>query len=107
MVAISVAMYMIDTPLLVVISVAMYMTDDIAEHFEQSSSCNFTKFLGGVPCLERLIGHIYFTKVRAKRWLYFFFIHLRTLEHFFLLPGIFLISGQMVLMLLFCPSICV
>lgn len=52
-----------NTPLLVAISVAMYMTDDIAEHFEQSSSCNFDKFLGGVPCLERLIGHIYFTKV--------------------------------------------
>lgn len=52
-----------NTPLLVAISVAMYMTDDIAEHFEQSSSCNFIKFLGGVPCLERLIGHIYFTKV--------------------------------------------
>ncbi|CAK9157354.1 unnamed protein product [Ilex paraguariensis] len=54
-----------NTPLLVAISVAMYMTDDIAEHFEQSSSCNFDKFLGGVPCLERLIGHIYFTKVRC------------------------------------------
>ncbi|KAA8532813.1 hypothetical protein F0562_033070 [Nyssa sinensis] len=51
-----------NTTLLVAISVAMYMTDDIAEHFEQSSSCNFDKFLGGVPCLERLIGHIYFTK---------------------------------------------
>ncbi|KAL0424828.1 UNVERIFIED_CONTAM: F-box/FBD/LRR-repeat protein [Sesamum radiatum] len=51
-----------NTPLLVAISVAMYMTDDIAEHFEQSSSCNFDKFLGGVPKLERLIGHIYFTK---------------------------------------------
>ncbi|XP_015894253.3 F-box/FBD/LRR-repeat protein At1g13570 isoform X1 [Ziziphus jujuba] len=51
-----------NTPLLVSVSVAMYMTDDIAEHFEQSSSCNFIKFLGGVPCLERLIGHIYFTK---------------------------------------------
>ncbi|KAK4260916.1 hypothetical protein QN277_003977 [Acacia crassicarpa] len=51
-----------DTPLLVDISVAMYMTDDIAEHFEQSSSCNFTRFLGGVPNLERLAGHIYFTK---------------------------------------------
>ncbi|XP_028081119.1 F-box/FBD/LRR-repeat protein At1g13570-like isoform X2 [Camellia sinensis] len=50
------------TPLLLAISVAMYMTDDIAEHFEQSSSCNFDKFLGSVPCLERLIGHIYFTK---------------------------------------------
>lgn len=52
-----------NTPLLIAISVAMYMTDDIAEHFEQSSSCNFDKFLGGVPELERLIGHIYFTKV--------------------------------------------
>ncbi|KAK7275089.1 hypothetical protein RIF29_16196 [Crotalaria pallida] len=51
-----------DTPLLVDISVAMYMTDDIAEHFEQSSNCNFVKFLGGVPNLERLVGHIYFTK---------------------------------------------
>ncbi|KAL1317806.1 hypothetical protein HN51_069994 [Arachis hypogaea] len=51
-----------DTPLLVEISVAMYMTDDIAEHFEQSASCNFLKFLGGVPNLERLVGHIYFTK---------------------------------------------
>ncbi|XAR65350.1 hypothetical protein NMG60_11009446 [Bertholletia excelsa] len=52
-----------NTPRLLAISVAMYMTDDIAEHFEQSSSCNFDRFLGGVPCLERLIGHIYFTKV--------------------------------------------
>lgn len=51
-----------NTPLLVAMSVAMYMTEDIAEHFEQSSSCNFVKFLGGVPRLERLIGHIYFTK---------------------------------------------
>ncbi|KAJ8563027.1 hypothetical protein K7X08_031479 [Anisodus acutangulus] len=50
-----------NTPNLVGISVDMYMTDDIAEHFEQSSGCNFDKFLG-VPCLERLIGHIYFTK---------------------------------------------
>lgn len=54
--------YLENTPLLVAVSVAMYMTDDIAEHFEQSSSCNFVKFLGGVPRLERLIGHIYFTK---------------------------------------------
>lgn len=51
-----------NTPLLVAMCISMYMTDDIAEHFEQSSSCNFIKFLGGVPCLERLIGHIYFTK---------------------------------------------
>lgn len=52
-----------NTPLLVAMSVAMYMTDDIAEHFEQSSSCNFLKILGGVPRLERLVGYIYFTKV--------------------------------------------
>ncbi|KAL8224330.1 hypothetical protein R6Q57_019805 [Mikania cordata] len=51
-----------NTPMLVAISIAMYMTDDIAEHFGQSSCCNFDKFLGGVPSLERLIGHIYFTK---------------------------------------------
>ncbi|XP_024989650.1 F-box/FBD/LRR-repeat protein At1g13570 isoform X2 [Cynara cardunculus var. scolymus] len=51
-----------NTPMLIAISVAMYMTDDIAEHFGQSSSCNFDKFLGGVPSLQRLIGHIYFTK---------------------------------------------
>ncbi|KAK0574776.1 hypothetical protein LWI29_028845 [Acer saccharum] len=47
-----------NTPLLVEISVAMY----IAEHFEQSSSCNFIKFLGGVPLLNKLVGYIYFTK---------------------------------------------
>ncbi|XVF33486.1 hypothetical protein REPUB_Repub17cG0172600 [Reevesia pubescens] len=51
-----------NTPLLVAMSVATYKTDDIAEHFEQSSSCNFNRFLGGVPRLERFIGHIYFTK---------------------------------------------
>jgi len=54
-----------DTPLLVEISIAMYMTDDIAEHFEQSSNCNFLKFLGGVPNLEKLVGLIYFTKVTS------------------------------------------
>lgn len=59
-----------DTPLLVDISVAMYMTDDIAEHFEQISSCNFTKFLGSVPNLERLVGHIYFTKVMFCYYLF-------------------------------------
>lgn len=61
-----------NTPLLVAMSVAMYMTDDIAEHFEQSSSCNFNRFLGGVPRLERLIGHIYFTKVKYVRFLLWF-----------------------------------
>jgi hypothetical protein len=52
-----------NTPLLVAMSVAMYMNDEMAECFEQSSKCNFIKFLGGVPRLERLAGHIYFTKV--------------------------------------------
>lgn len=50
---------LVDTPLLVELSVAMYMTD---EHMEQSSTCNFVKFLGGVPNLERLVGLIDFTK---------------------------------------------
>jgi hypothetical protein len=54
---------LVDTPLLVELSVAMYMTDDVAEHMEQSSTCNFVKFLGGVPNLERLVGLIDFTKV--------------------------------------------
>lgn len=52
-----------NTPLLVSVTVSMYMSDDIVEHYEQSSSCNFIKFFGGAPNLERLIGHIYFTKV--------------------------------------------
>jgi len=59
-----------DTPLLVEISIAMYMTDDIAEHFEQSSNCNFLKFLGGVPNLEKLVGLIYFTKVTSSSHLF-------------------------------------
>ncbi|KAJ9709498.1 hypothetical protein PVL29_001127 [Vitis rotundifolia] len=51
-----------NTPVLVSVTVAMYMSDDFVENFEQSSSCNFIKFFGGAPHLERLIGHIYFTK---------------------------------------------
>ncbi|MFS7959758.1 putative F-box domain, leucine-rich repeat domain superfamily, F-box-like domain superfamily [Helianthus anomalus] len=51
-----------NTPMLVVIFVAMYMTEDIAEHFKQSSSCNFDKLLGGVPSIQRLTGRSYFTK---------------------------------------------
>lgn len=50
------------SPLLITISVAMYMTEDIFEHMEQCSGCNFNKFLGGVPLLEKLTGRIYFTK---------------------------------------------
>lgn len=63
------------TPLLTTISVAMYMTDDKAEHFEQSSGCNFDRLLGGVPCLERLNGHIYFTKARYLIFLLGFILY--------------------------------
>ncbi|CAN0876706.1 F-box/FBD/LRR-repeat protein At1g13570 [Linum grandiflorum] len=51
-----------NTPSLLALSIAVYMTEDTAEHLDQSSCCNFINFLGGVPLLERLIGHIYFTK---------------------------------------------
>lgn len=51
-----------NTPLLAEMSIAMYMTDDNGEPFVQSSRCNFVRFLGRVPLLEKLIGHIYFTK---------------------------------------------
>lgn len=52
-----------NTPRLIAMSVAMYMTEDIAEHMQQGSTCNFIKLLGSVPYLQRLIGRIYFTKV--------------------------------------------
>nr|XP_004297176.2 PREDICTED: F-box/FBD/LRR-repeat protein At1g13570 [Fragaria vesca subsp. vesca]XP_011462959.1 PREDICTED: F-box/FBD/LRR-repeat protein At1g13570 [Fragaria vesca subsp. vesca] len=51
-----------NTPLLVDLSVALYMTDENGENPEHSSNCKFIKFLGGIPRLERLVGHIYFTK---------------------------------------------
>ncbi|KAI4387558.1 hypothetical protein MLD38_005380 [Melastoma candidum] len=51
-----------NAPLLIELSVVMYMTEDIAEHFEHSVNCNFSKFLGHVPCLEKLTGRAYFTK---------------------------------------------
>lgn len=51
------------TPLLVAACINIYMTDQIAEHLEQSSSCNLDKFLGGAPKLERLVGKVYFVKV--------------------------------------------
>lgn len=61
-----------NTPLLEVVSITLYMnTDEIQEHFEQISGCNFVKFLGDVPNLERLIGHIYFTKylsIGIEQW---------------------------------------
>lgn len=74
-----------NTPQLVTVSVAMYMTDDIAEHFEHSSSCNFDKFLGGVPCIERLVGQIYFTKVSFQCW--------KGFKPIFHLPRVFIIVG--------------
>ncbi|KMT08378.1 hypothetical protein BVRB_6g140570 [Beta vulgaris subsp. vulgaris] len=61
-----------DNPMLEVVSVTLYMnTDEIHEHFEHSSGCNFVKFLGGVPNLEKLIGHVYFTKylsIGIEQW---------------------------------------
>ncbi|KAI3778842.1 hypothetical protein L2E82_08228 [Cichorium intybus] len=51
-----------NTPMLVSIDVSMYMSDDISQHFGQNSTCNFDKFLGGVPSLQKLIGRSYFTK---------------------------------------------
>lgn len=52
-----------DTPQLEVICITLYMNpDEVQEHFELSLGCNFIKFLGGVPNLRRLIGHVYFTK---------------------------------------------
>lgn len=53
-----------NTPLLLSLSVVMYMADDVAEHFEleQSSNCNFVKFLTRVPRLVSLAGRAYFAK---------------------------------------------
>ncbi|CAJ2648319.1 unnamed protein product [Trifolium pratense] len=53
---------LVDTPLLVELSVSMYMTHDLAEHVELSSNCNFVKFLGSVPNLERFDSFMDFTK---------------------------------------------
>ncbi|XP_004490301.2 F-box/FBD/LRR-repeat protein At1g13570-like [Cicer arietinum] len=54
--------FLVDMPLLVEIVVAMCMFDNVTEHIEQRTSCNFVKFLGGVPNLERLDGLVDFTK---------------------------------------------
>ncbi|KAI3516804.1 hypothetical protein L1887_15848 [Cichorium endivia] len=54
------------TPKLVAMNVSIYSTYGKDEHFGQISTSNFDKFLGGVPSLERLIGHCYFTKVRCN-----------------------------------------
>lgn len=63
-----------NTPLLVDLSVALYMTDENGENPEHSSNCKFIKFLGGIPRLERLVGHIYFTKVIVLD-AFCFFVH--------------------------------
>lgn len=61
-----------DTPLLEIVSISLYMsTDEIQEHFEQLSGCNFVKFFGGIPNLKKLIGHVYFTKylsIGIEQW---------------------------------------
>ncbi|CAA2946925.1 Hypothetical predicted protein, partial [Olea europaea subsp. europaea] len=51
-------------------------------HLEQSSSYNFNKFLDGVPQLEKLIGHIYFTKVGLRQFTFIFLLY-----SFFVLLG--------------------
>uniref|UniRef100_A0A7N0UM21 FBD domain-containing protein n=1 Tax=Kalanchoe fedtschenkoi TaxID=63787 RepID=A0A7N0UM21_KALFE len=53
---------LVNTPLLVSVSVCMYMNDDFAEHLELNHGSTFAKFLGAVPLLESLDGHVYFTK---------------------------------------------
>lgn len=52
------------TPQLEVMVITLYMNPDEVqeEHFEQSFGCTYVKFLGGVPNLRRLSGHVYFTK---------------------------------------------
>ncbi|XP_021718276.1 F-box/FBD/LRR-repeat protein At1g13570-like [Chenopodium quinoa] len=61
-----------NTPMLEEVSISLYMnTDEIQEHFEQLSGCNFVQFLGGVPNLKRLAGHVYFTKylsIGIEQW---------------------------------------
>lgn len=54
--------YLENTPLLVDVIVSTYMNEDTAEIIE-NRSCNFDRFFGRIPCLERLVGQIYFTKV--------------------------------------------
>ncbi|XP_023511542.1 F-box/FBD/LRR-repeat protein At1g13570-like [Cucurbita pepo subsp. pepo] len=72
-----------NTPLLVAISVALYMNDD-TEPFGDNSDCNFEKFFGGVPYLEKLTGHVYFTKYlsigNSARTLPVSHIYLRSIE---------------------------
>ncbi|XP_058775538.1 F-box/FBD/LRR-repeat protein At1g13570-like [Vicia villosa] len=52
---------LVDMPLLVELFVSMYMPHDDLD-LEQSSNCNFVKFLSGVPNLKRLDGFVHFTK---------------------------------------------
>ncbi|KAL4015731.1 hypothetical protein IC575_023325 [Cucumis melo] len=72
-----------NTPLLVSISVALYMNDE-SEPFGDISDCNYEKFLGGVPYLEKLTGHVYFTKYlsigNSARTLPVSYIYLKSIE---------------------------
>lgn len=56
---------LVNTPLLVTADICMYLNDDLIEHSElnHQSSFTFDKFLGSMPLIERLEGHVYFTKV--------------------------------------------
>lgn len=53
---------LVDMPLLVELFVTMYMPHDDLD-IQQSSICNFVKFLSGVPNLKRLDGFVHLTKV--------------------------------------------
>ncbi|KAL8142274.1 hypothetical protein V2J09_015306 [Rumex salicifolius] len=74
------------TPLLAEMAVTVYMNDDSnAEQLEQKSSvCNFAKFLGSLSNLERLIGHVYFTKylsIGIEHWHHsLVYNHLKVIE---------------------------
>lgn len=50
--------YLENTPLLISVTVATYMSDYPTDLL----NCNFDKFFCRIPCLERLVGQIYFTK---------------------------------------------
>ncbi|KAK9116281.1 hypothetical protein Sjap_015228 [Stephania japonica] len=54
--------YLKNTPLLTTLSIDLYMTDDIAEHLEETTSCNLMGSLSCLPHLERLVAETYFVK---------------------------------------------
>ncbi|CAM8912832.1 unnamed protein product [Rhodiola kirilowii] len=53
---------LVNTPLLVSVNVCMYMNEDFTEHLGLDRRSIFDKFLGAMPLLESLFGHVYFTR---------------------------------------------